>query len=94
MKPNTVELSLKLEQDLLLSLLSKKKGTKNKEKLINDKQLSKLQTIDLTAVNQIDSAGLAQLALWKSKNNSITFIGYSKKIMLLSHLYGLDFLFK
>ncbi|HIP76008.1 MAG TPA: hypothetical protein EYH12_02455 [Psychromonas hadalis] len=89
MKTQQIDSVLKLESDLSLEFLSGKQVVS-----ISNHQLEKLQEIDLTAVENIDSAGLAQLAQWKTINNRISFVGYSKKIMLLSRLYGLDFLFK
>jgi len=53
-----------------------------------------VKKIDLQALDNIDSAGVAYLALLKSHHPELTFVGVSEKINVLAKLYGLSFLFK
>ncbi|WP_435234909.1 STAS domain-containing protein [Psychromonas sp. PT13] len=53
-----------------------------------------VKKIDLQALDNIDSAGIAYLALLKSHHPDLKFVGNSEKINVLANLYGLGFLFK
>lgn len=79
--------SIELKNDLILSILSAEKHP------INEPEIHFIDTVDLKMVKNIDSAGLAYLALLKILNPKLSFSGYSEKIVLLSRLYGLNFLF-
>ncbi|KPU82265.1 hypothetical protein JI57_04370 [Psychromonas sp. PRT-SC03] len=59
-------------------------------------ELSTYETInqvDLQLLDNIDSAGLAYLVQIKSHFPSIIFVGVSQKMLILSHLYGVNFIF-
>lgn len=53
----------------------------------------KINKVDLEKLENIDSAGLAYLVQIKSHCSNIIFVGVSEKILILSHLYGVNFLF-
>ena len=76
-----------LTADLVLSKLN------GKVQPIEKHAVEKIAFIDLTQVKNIDSAGLAYLAQLKIINPNLSFSGYSNEIVLLSSLYGLNFLF-
>ena len=87
MSQNTNVTSIALTTDLVLSVLSAEISP------INKAEIHRLTTLDLEKVKNIDSAGLAYLADLKILNPKLSFSGYSEKIVLLSRLYGLNFLF-
>lgn len=89
-KKNAEELninSISLSDDLILSSLS----AGNMQ--IDGSKIIEIDNVDLKNIKNIDSAGLAYLAQLKMLNPKLSFSGYSEKIMLLSTLYGLNFLF-
>ncbi|MCG6199734.1 hypothetical protein [Psychromonas antarctica] len=53
-----------------------------------------INTVDLQQLINIDSAGLAYLVQIKSNYSDLRFTGVSKKTLVLSHLYGVSFIFK
>lgn len=90
MKKNAEELninSISLSDDLILSSLSAGNMPIDCSKIIE------IGNVDLKNIKNIDSAGLAYLAQLKILNPKLSFSGYSEKIVLLSNLYGLNFLF-
>ncbi|AGH81887.1 hypothetical protein PCNPT3_09745 [Psychromonas sp. CNPT3] len=52
-----------------------------------------IKTIELQKLDNIDSAGLAYLVQIKSHFPSIVLTGVSQKTQILSHLYGVNFIF-
>ena len=79
--------SITLTTDLILSALSIKNNP------IEKAEIHLIENVNLENINYIDSAGLAYLAQLKILNPKLSFSGYSEKIVLLSRLYGLNFLF-
>jgi phospholipid transport system transporter-binding protein len=73
--------------NLLLSELSNKQFP-------NVDYYQAVKKIDLQELDNIDSAGIAYLALLKSYHPELTFVGISEKTNVLAKLYGLSFLFK
>ncbi len=76
----------KLSGNLILTELSKQSFPEIKSYLA-------IKTIDLQGVITIDSAGIAYLAQIKTTHSAIQFINSAEKIVILSALYGVDFLF-
>jgi len=58
------------------------------------KRYCSIKKIDLQGVKNIDSAGIAYLAQIKTTYSTIQFINKSEKMVILSALYGVGFLFK
>jgi phospholipid transport system transporter-binding protein len=58
------------------------------------KHYCSIKEIDLQGVKNIDSAGIAYLAQIKTTYSTIQFINRSEKMVILSALYGVGFLFK
>lgn len=79
--------NLILKNDLVLNNLSAN------NKLMNTIDFTCVENIDLKCVKAIDSVGLAYLTQLKILHPKLSFSGYSKSILLLSKLYGLNFLF-
>ncbi|MCK5818811.1 MAG: hypothetical protein KAH18_06065 [Psychromonas sp.] len=79
--------NLKLKNDLVLNNLSAN------NKLMDTIDFTCVENIDLKCVKVIDSVGLAYLTQLKILHPQLTFSGCSKSIVLLSTLYGLNFLF-
>ncbi len=79
--------NLVLKNDLVLNELC------SSNEVMDTTDFSCVENIDLKDVQTIDSAGLAYLAQLKILHPKLSFSGYPKKIVLLSKLYGLSFLF-
>ena len=76
-----------LEGSLLLNELSDKKFPEIA-------YYQDIKKIDLRQLKNIDSAGVAYLAQIKSNYPRLAFVGVSEKVLVLAHLYGLNFIFK
>ena len=73
-------------QDLLLADLSKQIHP-----AINTYQM--IKKIDLSQLNNIDSAGIAYLVQIKSRYPDLLLINASKKLHILAELYGVENIF-